>query len=158
MLPALNAASVRAPEIHNPAPRRTSHISRTTAARHKISPDKAATAASPPERCAAEKTTSESHSHASQGAPDFEYENGSVAGTDPADRIRSPVRMCQPVSPSASNASNPPGRQKRATKMPQKKKSASEGSNCVPLTVARFGGDVDMPCVPYRPPLAQREG
>src|SRR5215471_18687366 len=52
-------------------------------------------------------STSLSHSQANQGWPALENENRSWVGTACCLRIYSPVRMCQPVSPSISSAFQP---------------------------------------------------
>src|SRR5436309_639444 len=71
--------------------------------------------------------TSESHSHANQGWPAREKEKGSTRGTAPVFRIRSPVRICQPQSPSEISDCHDCGRPKAASTTAKKKTSTSEG-------------------------------
>ena len=70
-------------------------------------PANSTTAFKPADRNKAANTTSESHSHANQVSPAFENENRSVTGTCRCSRMYSPVRMCQPVSPSTRRPSQP---------------------------------------------------
>ena len=103
MLEALTAAIVAASPIHNPQPRRRMRASSAVAASASTAPASAATPASPRHRQVSANTTSASHSQANHGCCGRLKENGSATGTRPVCRISSPVRMCQPVSPSESS-------------------------------------------------------
>src|SRR5579871_1431668 len=74
-------------------------------------------------------TTSDNHSHANHGAPGFENENRSCVGTERFAKMYSPVRMCQPVSPSISSDFHPLAPQIKSQAMiATKKKSENEGA------------------------------
>src|SRR5580698_8853734 len=70
-------------------------------------PQKIETAFSPPLRKSAAKRTSDSHSHEYQGCSALPREKGSECGTERVSMMRSPLRMCHPVSPSASSTDQP---------------------------------------------------
>src|SRR5580698_6225733 len=92
-------------------------------------PAKSTMAFSPPIRNKSPKVTSDNHSQANQGAPGFENENRSVVGTACLARMYSPVRMCQPVSPSISSDFQPLApHTKSQTRMATKKQSANDGA------------------------------
>src|SRR5271168_3860174 len=79
---------------------------------------------------------SESHSQANQGAAGLENENRSSVGTRPWAKIHSPVRMCQPVSPSANKTFHPLGPAiNNHTNTAIKKKSVKEGTSACPQRV-----------------------
>src|SRR5271170_1911317 len=85
---------------------------------------------SPPIRNKSPNVTSESHSHANQGAPGFENENRSCVGTLWFRRMYSPVRMCQPVSPSISSDFQPLApHTKSQVRMATKKQSENDGTS-----------------------------
>src|SRR5260370_40434596 len=86
-------------------------------------------ACNPPSALSFANSTSDSHSHAYQGAPGFEKEKMSRTGTHPLAIIHSPVRMCQPVSQSLSSVFTPSMRPKTYAMGMRKAKSASEGRN-----------------------------
>ena len=87
------------------------------------------TAARPPPLFSQANTTSDNHSHAYQGSPALENEKRSRAGTPWLATIHSPVRMCQPVSQSASSVLTPSIRPNRNTIGIRNAKSASDGSS-----------------------------
>ena len=89
------------------APRQIANRSTTVANKAIRTPQKSTTAFKPLQRNKIANVTSDSHSQANQGAPGFENENKSVAGTWPVLRMYSPARMCQPVSPSIRRAFQP---------------------------------------------------
>jgi hypothetical protein len=140
MLEALSAAIVAASEIQSPHPRCNMRASSMVAANASSAPDNPATAANPRHRHMTAKHTSASHSQANQGWPGRVNENGSDTGTRPVLRTNSPVRICQPVSPSDSSPRAPCGNAKAAINSVAKNTSSSVG---VINRRKRPGGAVD---------------
>src|ERR1700693_4961712 len=89
------------------APRQTAYRRSTVAKAVIMIPPNSTIAFSPPILNKTPNNTSVSHSQANHGWPAFENENKSWVGTAWCARIYSPVRMCQPVSPSISSAFQP---------------------------------------------------
>src|SRR5438477_65601 len=87
------------------------------------------TACKPPHAFRAANSTSDNHSQANQGWPGLENEKISRVGMRPCARIHSPVRMCQPVSPSLSSDFSPCIRPNRNTIGVRKAKSARDGNS-----------------------------
>src|ERR1017187_570327 len=87
------------------------------------------TAAIPACRCSQPNSTSHSHSQANHGCPDRVKEKISRSGTRPCARIHSPVRRCQPVSPSPNRVCAPFMPQNRKTSGITKAASVMEGSH-----------------------------
>jgi len=83
----------------------------------------------PQARCSIANTTSDPHSQANHGCPALLNENRSVAGTDPVLRMYSPVRMCHPVSPSASNTLQPDPSANTQSRIARNRQSESEGTS-----------------------------
>src|ERR1035437_8841281 len=127
MLEALTAAIVAATPIHNPAPRRRMRANSAVAASASMAPASVATPASPRHRQVAAKTASASHSQANHGCRGRLKENGSTTGARPAAKTSSPVRMCQPVSPSASSDLKPRGWANADSNRAAKNTSSSDG-------------------------------
>jgi hypothetical protein len=99
------------------------------AASASTAPASAATPASPRHRQVSANTTSLSHSQANHGWPKRLKENGSATGACPVSSTSSPVRMCQPVSPSESSARKPCGWANAASNNARKKTSSTDGTN-----------------------------
>src|ERR1035441_4804543 len=127
MLEALTAAIVAARPIHSPEPRRRMRANNAAAASASTAPASVATPPSPRHRQVAANTTSASHSQANHGWRGRLKENGSATGARPVAKTSSPVRMCQPVSPSASSDLKPRGWANADSNRAAKNTSSSDG-------------------------------
>jgi hypothetical protein len=87
------------------------------------------TAAMPACRCSQPNSTSHSHSQANHGCPERVKEKISLLGTRPCARIHSPVRRCQPVSPSPNSVCAPFIPQNRNTRGITNAASVMDGSH-----------------------------
>src|SRR5579862_6894245 len=76
--------------------------------------------------------TSASHSQANHGALGLLNENKSWEGTERISNIYSPVRMCQPVSPSASKEIQPLPSANTQMSNARKRQSESDGTSRAP--------------------------